>query len=121
VHIKNQVPYRESLSMFAKSKFVLNVMPWFKAGIHDRVFNAMINGAVCITDGSKMLERIFMPQKDYVAYSLKNLDEIPFIVKDAYDMSVQFPERFDEMVKSAAGKVAKETFKERTEEILRLI
>lgn len=121
VQIKNQVPYRESLSMIARSKFVLNVMPWFKSGIHDRVFNAMINGAVCITDGSRMMERIFTPKKDYIGYSLKNLDEIPSLVREAYDMSVRFPERHEEMVTNAESKVQKETFEERAKAVLSLI
>ena len=55
--------YRDSLSAIAESAFVLNVMPWFKSGIHDRVLNAMYNGAVSITD--------------YIAYSLDRIEALP--------------------------------------------
>ena len=41
------------LQQISKSKVSLNVMPWFKDGAHDRVFNSMLNGAVSVSDGSK--------------------------------------------------------------------
>ena len=30
-------------------------MPWFKDGAHDRVFNSILNGAVCVSDRSGYL------------------------------------------------------------------
>lgn len=42
--------------MLADAKVSLNVMPWFKDGAHDRVFNSILNGAVCVTDPSRYLE-----------------------------------------------------------------
>ena len=61
----------------AESAFVLNVMPWFKSGIHDRVLNAMYNGAVSITDSSSMMDTCFTPQQDYIAYSLDRIEALP--------------------------------------------
>ena len=42
VTVLPQMSYRDSLSAIAESAFVLNVMPWFKSGIHDRVLNACL-------------------------------------------------------------------------------
>ena len=52
-------------------------MPWFKSGIHDRVLNAMYNGAVSITDSSSMMDTCFTPQQDYIAYSLDRIEALP--------------------------------------------
>ena len=43
VKIMPQVSYIESILKMTNYKYVLNIMPNFKAGIHDRVVNAMIN------------------------------------------------------------------------------
>ena len=34
------------LDMISQAKISLNVMPWFKKGAHDRVFNTMLNGVL---------------------------------------------------------------------------
>ena len=77
VTVLPQMSYRDSLSAIAESAFVLNVMPWFKSGIHDRVLNAMYNGAVSITDSSSMMDTCFTPQQDYIAYSLDRIEALP--------------------------------------------
>ena len=40
------------LKKLCQSKISLNVMPWFRDGAHDRIFNSMLNGALCLTDSS---------------------------------------------------------------------
>lgn len=71
----------EVLDKMKDSKIVLNVMPWFKDGIHDRVINAMLAGAVCLTDNSKWMSEMFDDREDYWSYSLKELEKLPQIVK----------------------------------------
>lgn len=68
------------LEALSQSKLSLNVMPWFKDGAHDRIFNSMLNGAVCLTDHSKYLDEILTPNKNVVFYDLKQLEMLPFIV-----------------------------------------
>ena len=55
-------------------------MPWFKDGAHDRIFNTMLNGSVCVTDSSKYLDEV-LTEEDVAFYSLKELDQLPGIVK----------------------------------------
>lgn len=71
----------ECLKKMAESKIVLNVMPWFKDGIHDRVINAMLAGAVCLTDGSGYMREMFKKGEDYVEYDLEQLEQLPQIIK----------------------------------------
>lgn len=74
VRIEEMVGYLESLEKMAETRFVLNIMPWFKSGIHDRVLNAMINGAVSISDSSRRMDRFFTAGKDYIQYSIAQPD-----------------------------------------------
>ena len=52
------------------------MMPWFKDGAHDRVFNTMLNGAISLSDHSRALDDYFVDGKDIVFYDLKNIDKL---------------------------------------------
>ena len=69
------------LNVFSKAKVSLNVMPWFKDGAHDRVYNSMLNGAVCVTDESEFLKED-LNEEQIVFYSLKKLAELPEKIKE---------------------------------------
>ena len=56
-----------------RAKITLNVMPWFKNGAHDRVFNAMLNGSVSLTDGSVYLDDEVLCDDNCIKYDLKML------------------------------------------------
>lgn len=64
------------LEAIAQSKLSLNVMPWFKDGAHDRIFNTMLNGAVSISDDSRYLREVLTDEKDIVFYSLCGMEEL---------------------------------------------
>ena len=68
---------QKCLDMISQSKISLNVMPWFKNGAHDRVFNTMLNGALCISDDSTYLREQFDEEKDIQFYSLNHIQELP--------------------------------------------
>lgn len=72
------------LEKLAQSKVSLNVMPWFKDGAHDRIFNSMLNGAVCLTDSSIYLDSILHDGEDSVLYSLKEIYKLPEIVTQLF-------------------------------------
>lgn len=65
------------LRQISKGKISLNVMPWFKEGAHDRVFNSMLNGAVCFTDWSRYIQETFRDGSDLVLYELDELEQLP--------------------------------------------
>ena len=64
-------PYMED------AKITLNVMPWFKAGTHDRVFNALMHYSCPLTDTSSWLLKNFEADRECAYYSLEHLDEVP--------------------------------------------
>lgn len=70
------IPYDRSFELMANAKIVLNVMPLFKAGSHDRVVASMLNHSVSLTDTSLYLEEHFTNKKDIVLYSIDNVDSL---------------------------------------------
>ncbi|MBO5474747.1 MAG: glycosyltransferase family 1 protein [Lachnospiraceae bacterium] len=65
------------LKKLCQTKLSLNVMPWFKDGAHDRIFNSMLNGAVCLTDSSVYLDSILHDNVDCSIYSLSQMERLP--------------------------------------------
>jgi glycosyltransferase involved in cell wall biosynthesis len=68
---------RECLELIGDSKISVNVMPWFKRGAHDRIFNTMLNGAVCATDTSSYLDGFIKDGENALYYQLKDIDSLP--------------------------------------------
>lgn len=85
------------LQQISRAKISLNVMPWFKQGAHDRVFNSMLNGAVCFTDWSAYLKEILKDGKDVCFYELNELDRLPGQIRSL----LADRERWEQMQKQA--------------------
>ena len=74
------VSFEEGLALMEESKIVLNQMSWFKDGASERIFNAMLQGAVCLTDDSIYLREILTNGQDVVFYDLSELEKLSSIV-----------------------------------------
>ncbi|MBD5520838.1 MAG: glycosyltransferase family 1 protein [Lachnospiraceae bacterium] len=68
------------LKKLCQSKISLNVMPWFRDGAHDRIFNSMLNGALCLTDSSAYLEEILKDKENCRIYSTADIEALPDMV-----------------------------------------
>lgn len=77
-----QTDSKSCLEAISDAKISLNVMPWFKDGAHDRIFNSMLNGAVSLTDSSVYLKEEFTDQRELMFYDLLKLKELPGIIKE---------------------------------------
>lgn len=91
-HEKNTDSFH-CLERMADARISLNVMPWFKEGAHDRVFNSMANGSVCVTDHSNYLDKILADGENAVFYDLKDLNALP----PKIDALLKNPEEMEEM------------------------
>lgn len=69
------------LNALANAKISLNVMPWFKDGAHDRVYSAMCNEALCLTDHSRFMRQDLSDGKNVVFYSLKEYKNLPDLIR----------------------------------------
>lgn len=70
------IAYDRSFELMTNAKVVLNVMPLFKAGSHDRIVTSMLNHSVSLSDTSLYLEKYFTNKKDIVLYSIDNVDSL---------------------------------------------
>ncbi len=75
------VKSEKCLQVISEAKISLNVMPWFKDGAHDRVFNTMLNGALLVSDDSIYLREILKDDENCILYNLKNIEELPGRIK----------------------------------------
>ncbi len=80
-------------------------MPWFKAGLHDRIFTAMLNETVCVTDTSDVIERLFTNHRELVSFPLIEKDVLPQLVREL----LENPRRAEEIARQGFAK-AKEQF-----------
>lgn len=91
------------LEAIADSKISLNVMPWFKDGAHDRVFNSMLNGALSLSDDSIWMKENLIADKEIVYYSLSEIDKVPSIV----DNLLSHPQKIMELARNGYQKAKK--------------
>jgi glycosyltransferase involved in cell wall biosynthesis len=72
----------EILHRMGKAKIVLNTMPWFKDGSHERIYNAMLNGAVVVSERNGFLDET-LPRDAWAGYRLteSEIKELPQRVK----------------------------------------
>ena len=75
--IHRELPFNLSFTIFNKSKICVNLQPNFKAGAHDRIFSAQLNGAVAFTDPSSMILEEYKDTKNILLFSLDDFSSIP--------------------------------------------
>ncbi len=68
LHIHDELPYEESISVMAKSRLTLNVMSWHKGGMTERIANAMLNLSVVVSDRTTYLVREYGSGEDGLGY-----------------------------------------------------
>ncbi len=71
VDYKGTVSPKEIIEEIADSKIVLNTVPWFKYSGHERIYNALINGALIFTEENDFLRESFENNELF----LYNLDD----------------------------------------------
>lgn len=80
------IAYEDMLQVMTKAKIVVNDEACFNEGAHDRVFTAMLNGAVVVSEYSSYLADEFVPQQDLVMFDWQNisgqLQQIPHLLSD---------------------------------------
>lgn len=104
------------LQRICEAKISLNVMPWFKRGAHDRVFNSMLNGAVCVTDSSQYLDAEQRDHEDVEFYRLDELAALPDQVRAILSDQQHWQQLRDQAYTKAA---ARHTWDHRAERIHR--
>lgn len=115
VKLHGEVTPKECIESMKECKIVLNMQPWFKNGAHERVFNAMLNGAVCLTDESVYLRERFQDLENIVFYQLDHLDAMV----DKIKMILEHPLLAEKIIDNQKKTVVHDTWRDRLDEILK--
>lgn len=112
------VSFDEVLRIMADTKIVINLVDSFSYGSHERVFSAMLNGSVAVTDFNGYWQEQFVEDKELVTYSILKLNELPQKINA---LLANLPQL--DAISKAGQKKAEQfhTWKERAEEIIRLV
>lgn len=114
LNIHAPVSYREAAKVYGQAKMVLNVMPWAKEGLHDRMLTAMLSGAVCVSDETTTLVEQCKRSECALIYSLSHLEKLPSMVKGL----LKDEKRMESIADSGFNWAGKEhTYKERAKEL----
>ncbi len=73
-NVHGEAPFLSILQRYRQAKIVLNSGPGFSHGGHERVFSAMIGGALAITDRNSFWEEHFVDGEDCLFYDCDHLD-----------------------------------------------
>jgi hypothetical protein len=116
--VHGNVDSQKCLDMISQAKISINVMPWFKNGAHDRIFNSMLNGAVCVSDGSIYLYEQFEDNRELAVYSLEKIGELPGLVQQL----LENPGKMQQMADCAYEKcIYSHTWRHRTTDIIEMM
>lgn len=75
IHTGDIVTSLKCLQALSQAKVSLNVMPWFKAGAHDRIFSSMLSGCALVSDSSEYLNEVITDGEHYCEFKLGSPDE----------------------------------------------
>ena len=77
------IPFKAISTIFQQSKFVLNCMPMFKHGLHERILYAIANGASIITQENGILPSLFKDGEGIYYYDPSNYKGVNDQIKKA--------------------------------------
>ena len=97
------VSSRECLEAMKLAKVSLNMMPWFKAGAHDRVFSAMLMGSCLVSDSSEYLDEIMPGAEHYMKYELTTPEESARRAADRVEELLKNMDKAYDIASSAKG------------------
>ena len=96
------------LKTMQRAKISLNIMPWFKNGAHDRIYNSLLQACITVTDSSGYLDENEI-EKYAVIYDLEHTATLADRIKEILDN----PESYRDMVDRGYEYAEKNTWEER--------
>lgn len=96
-----RVKFNEVFPYMKKAEICLNVLPWFKAGSHERICNALLCNCCPLTDESSWLLKHFKQDEECAYYSLEDMEKIP---EKIYELS-ENREKREKIIQNGREKV----------------
>lgn len=87
LHIHPGVEYKDVCEVYRESLISLNVMTGHKAGFTERVADIMLNGALCVTEGTEYMDEEFTNSEDIETFRLsdEDIDDVPGRIMELLD------------------------------------
>lgn len=76
VTINPSIPFGAAMHVMRKSKIILNSMPFFKNGTHERVLAGLACGAVPVTTENLFFREIFKDGEDILFYQMDKREDV---------------------------------------------
>lgn len=102
IQLRRGIGFAASVQMTANAKMLLNSTPGFHAGLHDRVYSAMLNHTLCFTEGSGFARTKLTDKEEIIFYEDKNLDALA----EKIAFLQQHPSRIEEIAAKAYEKAS---------------
>ncbi len=116
--VHKSVDFVECLQIMEDAKIVLNFTSFFSHGSHERVFSAMLNGAVALTDTNGYWKEQFVEDKEIVTYSIIQQNELP----EKINTLLSDLPRLDAIAQAGQKKAEQfHTWEVRAQEIIKLV
>lgn len=111
------MPFQKMMGeMLGQSQIVLNILPNYVEGSHERLLTGMLTGALGLTDANVFSQKHFVQGEDILSFDWNHLEELPHMLMDVMDK----PLKLEEIAMSGQEKVREaHTWKHRLELILK--
>ena len=114
IRLHERVSSDECVRLTGNAKIALNLSTYLKDGSHERVYIAMLNKALCVTERSRYLEEKFTDGKDIIFFDYERLD----LLCDKIKHLLSHPREADEIIQNAYARVARSTWGDRLNDII---
>lgn len=74
--------YSQMPDIFGRYRLSLNILPWFKDGLHDRIPLSLINGCCCISDDNPYIRSRLLEGEEIFYYSLEDMEGAAIKIKN---------------------------------------
>ena len=114
INVHERVSSDECVRLAANAKIYLNLSTYYLDGTHERVYIAMQNGAICLTEQSHYLIEKFEHGRDIVFLDYSQLD----VLGDDVLFLLTHPDEAEAIVASGQARAAHSTWSDRLDDII---
>lgn len=114
IHFHGRIPSAECNRLIGHARICLNIMPWFKNGSNERIYNTMLNGALCVIDESAYMKKRFQDGRELVFFNMERPEQLAADIR----WLLEHPVEAAEIAKRGKAAVCHDTWADRFDELL---
>lgn len=118
VTVHSPTLFHEGLEILKRSKIVLNSMPFFRDGSHERIFTGLACGCLPITSESKYLREQFKEGKELLFYHSNKREAVNDMIDDLLNNEEK---RVEMALQGREIVMSRHTWDQRVEELMKIV